>query len=140
MILVGKYILLWNSSLDFFFFLVGDILLQTADESELDLMVTRVTKQGRTTGHTTGMYSEFGIYKVYDDYLQKENIYFHCYKIDDEDDIFCKDGDSGSGVLIEETNKAFGLLIANSKLSPESLVCDIQEIVKLFELDLYRWV
>lgn len=119
---------------------MGNILLQTANESDLDLMVTRVTKQGRTTGHTTGVYSEFGIFEVYDEYLQKANIYFHCYKIDDEDSIFCDGGDSGSGVLIEETKKAFGLLIANSEISPESLVCDIQEIVELFELDLYHWV
>ena len=103
-------------------------------------MVTRVTKQGRTTGHTTGVYSESGIYKVKDSFLQNANIYFHCYKIDDVDDIFCESGDSGSGVFIEETKKAFGLLIANSDISPESLVCDIQEIVKLFELDLYRSV
>lgn len=74
-----------------------------------------------------------------DDYLPNTRIYFQdCYKIDDEDTIFSLSGDSGSGVITEETSKALGLLIAKSEISPESLVCDIQKIVDLFDLDLYR--
>lgn len=87
------------------------------------------------------MYSEKGIYTMNREYLPNTQVYFTgCYLIDDDDQgpAFCNDGDSGAGVLIDGTDKALGLLIARSEISPYSIVCDIQMIVDLFNVDLFR--
>lgn len=121
-----------------FTFFKGNIL-QPVNERDIDIFVTRVTKMGRTTGHTTGLYFEFGTYRMDEEYLPDRNVYFEgSYIIADLDTTFSQGGDSGAGVLIEGTDKALGLLIGRSKTSPLTLVCDIQNTVQLFDLDLYR--
>lgn len=94
---------------------------------------------GRTTGHTTGLYSAFGTYRMNQEYLPGRDVYFKgSYLIADTDTYFSQGGDSGAGVLIEGRDEALGLLIARSQISPDTLVCDIQNVVELFDLDLYR--
>ena len=94
---------------------------------------------GQTTGHTTGLYTEFGTYSLKNKCLPGRDVSFQgSYIIEDTDTYFSQGGDSGAGVLIEGRDEALGLLIARSEKSSKTLVCDIQTIVQLFDLDLYR--
>lgn len=105
-----------------------------------EILERRVTKTGRSTGTTTGMLSEIGTFKVLfcGNFIKFKN----CFQIDDIDGSFGEEGDSGSGVFLEEKErhekKALGILFATAKDSQNTLVCDVKKFLELCDLELFH--
>ena len=127
----------------FNFIFVETTALQIADEADLEIQSTIVTKIGRTTKKTTGLLSEIGSYKVTHNW--KDRIFKECFQITDQGSRFGREGDSGSGVFLKETErhekKALGILFATDKRNiPDdttSLVCDVKQFLELCNLELF---
>lgn len=99
--------------------------------------MTLVKKTGRSTGQTFGLLSGRGSFKVTQ--CGKDIKFKDCFQIMNIDRRFCEKGDSGAGVFLEETenNKALGMIIAEAKEDPYTLVCDVKHFLEECHLELY---
>lgn len=107
----------------------------------------RVRKTGRTTGLTFGLLSNkmesicFEKPPGSGNRLPFYNLYV-VKKIAEEDPLFFKPGDSGSGVFVVEDgkpDKALGIGIAIAIFSQETYVCKIANILNTLGLKLVRY-
>ena len=127
----------------FDFMFVETTALQIADEEDLEIQISIVTKIGRTTNKTTGRLSEIGTYKV--KYYGRDIKFKECFQITDQGSRFGREGDSGSGVFLTETErhgkKALGILIATDERNipndTKSLVCDVKKFLELCDIELF---
>lgn len=121
----------------FGFKFVGTTALQIADEKDLEIRKTTVTKIGRTTKKTTGLLSEIGTYKV--KHYGRDIKFKECFIITDKGSRFSIEGDSGSGVFLKvpegHVKKALGILIATDDTN--TIVCDVKRFSELCNLELF---
>lgn len=110
------------------------------DEDDLRYGHSTVMKTGGTTGNTTGILTNNNTqFKMeFNGNTSTCFILSNCYEISDNNHQFFAKGDSGSGVFLcndkgIRTNKAIGIGVAIRNNS--TLVCNIREIVRAFNID-----
>ena len=110
------------------------------DEDDLTYGLSKVTKTGGVTGNTTGILSNMNVMAGL---TLREDCsicfpFYNCFEISNNNHQFFANGDSGSGVFLcnengIRTNKAIGIGVAIRNNS--TLVCNIREIVRAFNID-----
>lgn len=102
-----------------------------------------VIKTGRTTGTTVGVLKNNTLsVRVNKSFLSRGFFaFFNCYAIENtSNEIFFREGDSGSGVFVKESDGALKPLgIAFAFLNSQTAVCRIDEIVKSLDLTIVKY-
>lgn len=117
--------------------------LPVANDLDLTFNGTmKVIKTGRTTGTTVGdLQHNILSIKVDTSFLpNKYFVFYNCYAIGDRREKFFKEGDSGSGVFVIESDgtlKPLGIAFAN--LNSQTAVCRIDEIVNKLDLEIVKY-
>ena len=114
-----------------------------ADKRDLKPGETLVVKSGRTTGHTTGILDECFSLSFPNPCNQAVIVSFNdCHFVDDLETPFFKEGDSGSGVFLidseSQPSKALGIAFAFSRVYQKTVVCDIRGVVDALNVTFYK--
>ena len=124
---------------------LGDDPLGAEPVAPADVLGERVTKEGRTTGRTSGVVSAFNVQRVLVQYDIADALRFDGQiEVQGEDGgDFSLGGDSGSLVVTEEGLRPVGLLFAGSDQGGPgggsvTYVNPIEEVLDLLGAQLYR--
>lgn len=101
-----------------------------------------VIKTGRTTGTTVGvLQNNILSVKVHHSILSRGFFaFFNCYAIGNTSEVFFREGDSGSGVFVKESDGTIKPLgIAFAYMNSQTAVCRIDEIVKSLDLTIVKY-
>lgn len=105
----------------------------------------KVTKIGRTTRETIGILTGDDLVCRIDESFMSPGylIFFDCYSVIDADkeNPFFRDGDSGSGVFLKDSDGSLKPLgIAFAYLFSKTAVCKINSIVDTLDLEIVKYV
>lgn len=91
----------------------------------------KVEKTGKSTGKTEGCFKHNKLSLRMKGQLYKHCIFKQCYAIENEEEVFFTEGDSGSGVFLRDNvGTLFALGIAFAYMDSQTAVCRIDTAVK----------
>ncbi|UYK83753.1 hypothetical protein NG827_14940 [Xanthomonas sacchari] len=97
----------------------------------------KVSKIGRTTGHTTGTVRASGVHHVKVKWSNTVTFFSDCIEITGDNGPFSQSGDSGS-VILDENMSAVGLLFAGGKKNGVKVTyaCNLTTVMNLLDLSI----
>lgn len=100
----------------------------------------KVTKTGRTTKTTNGYVHERHL-SISLPLRGRRYLFFKCYGIkpDEDTDVFADNGDSGSGVFLNDNGSLKPLGIIIGSMNTKSVVCKIDKIVNDLSLQIIKY-
>lgn len=100
----------------------------------------KVEKTGRSTGKTEGCFKHNKLSLRMKGHLYRHCIFKQCYSIENENEIFFTEGDSGSGVFLRGNNgDLLALGIAFAYMGSQTAVCRIDTVVQKHNLTLVKY-